>query len=205
MSASAAYYDYTWQEHVLSRFRLLVSIKVHSPATVNGKSPCRFRDRGRTFFSCRCCLFFLLPNLLTFGWNCETCLSWYRIQNYLSFRHIEILLCDVNENVAYVYVDACERVPHVYVRVSSPPRNTLRMRFASARYTYRLCAAFRTIERRGLSSMCQSRRDEEKSDSARAVTDLGAARRRGKRETRARNCVIIMKTLLLENAHRCHS
>lgn len=153
MPTSAAYYDYTRQEHVLSRFRLLCQSKFN--LSRSNRKLRLFRERS-TLLSMS--LFFFLPlNLLTFGWNCETCLSWYRIQNYLSFRHIEILLCDVNENVA-TYVDACERVPHVYAFSSSPEHIT--MRFASARYTYRLCGAFRTIERRTIFDVSVSDRDE---------------------------------------------
>jgi len=108
-----------------------MSINIQSPAS----------EQKTVFFEIVVHLFFLSPNLLTLGlklWNVCVVIS----HSELSFRHIEILLCDVNKNVAYV--DACERVPHA--RLLSPEHIT--MRLASARYMYRLCSAFRTIERR---------------------------------------------------------
>jgi len=129
--------------------------------------------------------FFLSLNLLTLGlklWNVSVVIS----HSELSFRHIEILLCDVNKNVAYV--DACERVPHA--RLLSPEHIT--MRLVSARYMYRLCSAFRTIERRATFDVSPIKTSK---NWLRVVTGRNTRERNV-----ARNCVIIMKTMLLVNA-----
>lgn len=123
------------------------------------------------------------------------------IQNDLSFRRIEILLCDVNENVAYVR--GCVRTCVACVRVSPLPGthyDAVRIR-RDTRIGYAVLSELSRNYLQLASCRCRSRRV--KIRRVRVRNESARNRREGstwRARIGARNCVIITKTLLLENA-----